>query len=88
MNNRNGMGNAGGSAGGLDQIKDSVKGLVDQGQEKVHQLRDKVVDAKQQAVTKGNEYLDKLTTYIRANPIKAVGIAFGAGYIGMRLFRR
>jgi hypothetical protein len=25
---------------------------------------------------------------IKAHPIKAIGIAFGAGYVGMRLFRR
>jgi ElaB/YqjD/DUF883 family membrane-anchored ribosome-binding protein len=90
MNNRNGMGNDGmaANAGGLENLKDKVKGVVDQGQEKVHELKNKVVDVKQQAVTKGNEVLDKATSFIRANPIKAVGIAFGVGYIGMRLFRR
>lgn len=92
MNTRNGMGNNEGSnvsgAGGIDQIKESVRGLVDQGQEKVGQIKDKVVGAKDQAVSRGNEYLDRVTEYIRVNPLKSVGIAFGVGYIGMRLFRR
>jgi ElaB/YqjD/DUF883 family membrane-anchored ribosome-binding protein len=86
MNNRSG--NEGVGQQRLDSIKDSVKGIVDQGQEKVHQFRDRVVDAKQQAVSKGNEYLERVTEFIRANPLKSVGIAFGVGYIAMRLFRR
>lgn len=72
----------------IDSLKDSVRDLVDQGQEKVSAIKDKVVDVKQQAVTKGSAYLDRTTDFIKANPIKAVAIAFGAGYIGMRLFRR
>jgi len=29
-----------------------------------------------------------MTDLIKAHPLKAVGIAFGAGYLGMRLLRR
>jgi ElaB/YqjD/DUF883 family membrane-anchored ribosome-binding protein len=72
----------------MDTLKDKARGLVDQGQEKVQQVKERVVDVKDQAVSRGNEYLDKLTTFIKDNPLKAVGIAFGVGYIGMRLFRR
>jgi ElaB/YqjD/DUF883 family membrane-anchored ribosome-binding protein len=84
MTNRNGMGND----RGIDKLKDSVRGLVDQGHEKVQHAKERVVDAKDHAVSRGNEYLDKVTSFIKANPIKSVGIAFGAGYLGMRLFRR
>lgn len=71
-----------------DNVKDNVKNIVDQGQEKVAAIKDRVIDVKDQAVTKGNAVLDQATTFIKANPLKAVGIAFGIGYIGMRLFRR
>ena len=74
--------------GKLDHLKDNVKNLVDQGHEKVDQLKSKVMDVKDEAVTRGNVALDRATDFIRANPMKAVGIAFGVGYIGMRLFRR
>ena len=47
-----------------------------------------VVEVKDQAMEKGNAFLDNVTTMIRANPLKAVAIAFGVGYIGMRIFRR
>lgn len=73
---------------GIDQIKDSVRGLVDRGQEQAGALRDRAVEVKDQVLTRSNAVLDQATTYIRDNPLKSVGIAFGVGYIGMRLFRR
>lgn len=72
----------------MDSLKETVKGLVDQGAQKVDQIKNKVVEAKDQAYTRGSDVLDRTTAMIKAHPIKAVAIAFGAGYIGMRLFRR
>ena len=69
----------------LDSIKESVKGLVDENRQKI---KSRVIDAKDQAMARGNLYVDRVTDMIKANPLKAVGIAFGVGYIGMRLFRR
>jgi len=72
----------------IDSLKETVKGIVDQGAQKVDAIRHKVVEAKEQAVTRGSDVLDRASAFIKANPIKSVAIAFGAGYIGMRLFRR
>ena len=72
----------------LGTIKDRVRHVVDQGHEKVDHMKAKVMDAKDQAMSRGNVLVDKAAHFIRANPLKAVGIAFGVGYIGMRLFRR
>ncbi len=72
----------------LGHIKETVKGLVDQGHEKVDQIKSKVVDVKDQAVERGSMLLDRATDFVRALPLKAVGVAFGIGYVGMRLFRR
>ena len=69
----------------LDSIKESVKGLVDENAQKI---KNRVIDAKEQAMARGNMYVDRVTDVIKAHPLKAVGIAFGVGYIGMRLFRR
>ena len=87
MNNGN-NGNANVMNEKLGAIKDKVKGLVDQGEEKVDQIKHKVIDVKDQAVTRGSAILDRAETFIKANPLKAVGIAFGFGYLGMRLIRR
>lgn len=72
----------------LGAIKDKARDLVDQGHEKVDQLKSRVIDVKDQAVSRGNVLVDRATEFVRANPLKSVGIAFGIGYIGMRLFRR
>ena len=72
----------------MDSLKDTMKGLADQGAQKVDALKTKVIEAKDQAIGRGSALLDRATEMIRANPLKSVGIAFVAGYVGMRLFRR
>jgi ElaB/YqjD/DUF883 family membrane-anchored ribosome-binding protein len=88
--NKNGM--TGSVASGVDDkvdsIKDTVKGFVDQSAHTVDAIKSRVVDVKDQAFDRGGDALARLTSLIKAHPIKAVGIAFGAGYLGMRLFRR
>jgi len=90
--NKNGMTDTGTANQGvddkIDQIKDTVKGFVDQGAQRVDQLKNKVVDVKDQALSRGNDLVDHVADLVKAHPLKAVAIAFGAGYLGMRLFRR
>lgn len=71
-----------------DAIKDTVKGIVDQGAHRVDAFKTKVVEVKDQAFSRGSDLIDQVTTMIKAHPMKSVGIAFAAGYLGMRLFRR
>jgi ElaB/YqjD/DUF883 family membrane-anchored ribosome-binding protein len=87
--NKNGMtGSSTGVDDKMDSIKDTVKSYVDQGAQTVDAIKSRVVEVKDQAVNRGNDVLAQMTDLIKAHPFKAVGIAFGAGYIGMRLFRR
>ncbi len=97
QNNRNNTGET--AAEGLDGIKGSVKNLVDQGQEKAtalkdkvidlqHKAKDKVIDLQHTVKDKGGAALDRVTETIKAHPFAAVGIAFGVGYVLMRLVRR
>lgn len=71
----------------IDSVKDGLKNLVDQGSEKVDALKTRVVEVKDEAMTRGQGLLDDASEVIKAHPLKAVGIAFAIGYIGMRLFR-
>jgi ElaB/YqjD/DUF883 family membrane-anchored ribosome-binding protein len=84
MDKNNGNPNSATTERRLDSIKDSVKDFVDHGQERVQHLKDRAVDVQKQAMT----YLDRAAEFIKANPMKSVAIAFGAGYLGMRIFRR
>ncbi len=74
--------------GRIEGIKESVKGFVDKGEKRVDEIRTRVVEVKDEAVTRGNKILDQAVTFIKANPMKSVGLAFGFGYFAMRLFRR
>jgi ElaB/YqjD/DUF883 family membrane-anchored ribosome-binding protein len=90
--NKNGMTDVGSTTNRIDEkvdaLKDSVKGIVDQGAQKAEAIKTKVVEVKDRAFDRGSDALDSLTSMIKAHPLKAIAIAFGAGYIGMRLFRR
>lgn len=90
--NKNGMADTGtathGVEGKLDAIKDTVKGIVDQGAQQVDAIKSKVGDVKDQAFSRGSDLAERVADMVKAHPLKAVAIAFGAGYLGMRLFRR
>lgn len=90
--NKNGMTGSGSVTGTLDDkldsLRDSMKGVVDQGAQRVDQLKSKLIDVKDEAISRGGDLLTRTTSLIKAHPLKAIAIAFGAGYIGMRLFRR
>ena len=72
----------------FDALKDKAKDIVDQGSEKVQEFKTRVVEVKDKAMARGGDFLERVTTLIKANPLRSVAIAFGVGYIGMRLFRR
>lgn len=90
--NKNGMTDVGSATrtvdDKLDSLKDTMKGIVDDGAQKVGALKTKVIEVKDQALNRGGQLLDRTAGLIKAHPFKAVGIAFVAGYLGMRLFRR
>jgi len=90
--NKNGMADVGSTTRTvderLDSIKHTVKDVVDQGAQKAEALKSKMLDAKDQVMRRGNDLLDRVVELIKAHPLKAVGIAFATGYLGMRLFRR
>jgi hypothetical protein len=61
----------------LESLKESVRDLVDAGGERAGAIRDSVV-----AGTK------RTGSLIKAHPVIAIAIAFGVGYIAMRIMRR
>ena len=72
----------------IDHLKDSVRGLADIGSERAGDLKHKVVYAKDTAVSTVESYLGQAKKLIIANPLASVGIAFGIGYVAMRIVRR
>ena len=90
--NKNGITGNGSVAGTLDDkidsLRDSMKGVVDQGAQKVDALKSRLIDVKDEAITRGNDLLSHTTSLIKNHPLKSVALAFGVGFIGMRLLRR
>lgn len=87
--NKNGMTDVGRNVDErLDSIKSTVRDVVDQGAQRAEALKSRVVEAKDAAIRRGGDALDRVSELVKAHPLKAIGIAFATGYIGMRLFRR
>jgi len=85
------MTNQNGSNTGSDRaedIKEKVRGFVDGAEARAEAIKARAIEAKDGAMTRGQALIERTTDMIKANPLKAIGIAFGAGYLGMRLFRR
>ena len=72
----------------LDSLKESVGGLVDAGKERAAALKDKALEGKDAVVRGGTKAVNTVGGLIKEHPIAAVGIAFGVGYLVMRLIRR
>lgn len=71
----------------LAALKDSVLGLADVGSERAAEVEQTVTEAKDKAVASVDENLEALRARIVESPLAAVAIAFGIGYIAMRIFR-
>ena len=72
----------------VDQLKSTVRNLVDAGKERGGEIRSKASDVKDAVVENGGEVLDRANAFIKENPIVAVAAAIGIGYIVIRMLRR
>jgi ElaB/YqjD/DUF883 family membrane-anchored ribosome-binding protein len=84
--------NKNGTTGALDDrmgnLKESVRNLVDAGGERASQIKDRLYDAKDVAVDKGSAAIGRASALIKEHPIAAIGIAFGIGYLAIRMLRK
>jgi ElaB/YqjD/DUF883 family membrane-anchored ribosome-binding protein len=65
----------------LDALKESVA-------ERAGAIKTRAISAKDAAVRGGGRALTQTGSLIKQHPIAAIGIAFGIGYLAMRLIRR
>lgn len=66
-------------------VADAASHFVDAGRKVVVE---KAEDAKDVVVERGGKMLTMLSKTIRKRPLLSIGIAFGIGYIAMRITRR
>jgi len=72
----------------MGNLKESVRNLVDAGGERASQIKDRLYDAKDVAVDKGSAAIGRLSALVKEHPIAAIGIAFGVGYLAIRMLRK
>jgi ElaB/YqjD/DUF883 family membrane-anchored ribosome-binding protein len=72
----------------MGSLKESVRNLVDAGGERAGHIKERLYDAKDAAFDRGKEGLNRVAGLIKEHPIAAIGIAFGIGYIAVRMLRR
>jgi ElaB/YqjD/DUF883 family membrane-anchored ribosome-binding protein len=70
---------------GAESIADSVQTLVDQGAETIDAIKARVSEVTGEAREKGAALLDRTTALVKEHPLTALAVAFGAGYIAMRI---
>ncbi len=66
-------------------VKESVATLVDQGGATIDALKARVGDIGDKVKAEGAIVLDRTESLVQKNPFASVAIAFGLGYVAMRL---
>lgn len=72
----------------VDALKESLRNLVDTGSERAGVLKNKAIDVKDTVFESGGKALDRTTSLIKQHPIIALGVAFGVGYLAVRMMRK
>lgn len=72
----------------LDSLKESVRNLVDVGSERAEAIKSRMADVKDTVVSSSKSGINRMGSLIKEHPIVAIGIAFGIGYVAMRVLRR
>lgn len=67
------------------QVKESVKTLVDHGGEAAHEIKARVSEVSTEARDKAAAAYGELVKFINEHPGKSVALAFGIGYVAMRI---
>ena len=73
------------AAADFGAIKESVSNLVDHGSEAVDEIRERVTEVGSEARDAAMAVFDEAEKFILAHPMKALALAFGAGYVAMRV---
>lgn len=72
----------------IDALAADLKGLVDQMAATAAAVKGRAIDVKDHASSKASSLATRATRVVLDHPIAAIGVAFGAGYLLVRLIRR
>ena len=72
----------------IDALAANLKHLVEQMATTAAEVKGRTIDIEQQASSKASSLASRAARVIQDHPLAAIGVAFGAGYLMMRLIRR
>ncbi len=72
----------------IDSLASNFKSVVEHMRTRAASLNDKASEVKTNAAASATAFVSKAGKVIKDHPIAAIGIAFGVGYLFMRLIRR
>jgi len=70
-----------------ETLAEQLKSVVDAGQVKLDAAKERILDGKDMVADRAKSAMDTVTGAIKEHPLKAIAIAFGVGYVGMRILR-
>jgi ElaB/YqjD/DUF883 family membrane-anchored ribosome-binding protein len=72
----------------LDSLKESMRNLVEVSGERASALKHRMGDVKDTVFASSKTGVQKVGAFVKGHPIIAIGVAFGVGYLVMRIVRR
>lgn len=72
----------------FEALKESVRNLVDAGGERASHMKDRAIDVKDTVFENGERAFKKAGSFIKEHPIIAITVAFGVGYLAVRMMRK
>ncbi|HEX8114186.1 MAG TPA: hypothetical protein VF516_40935, partial [Kofleriaceae bacterium] len=72
----------------IDALAANLKNLVSQMSTTAAEVKGRAIDVKQRASSSAGSLAARAGRVIQDHPIAAIGVAFGVGYLVMRLIRR
>jgi len=72
----------------FEALKQSMKHLVEAGNDTASALKDKMIDVKDSALSGTKSGINRVGGLIKDHPIAAVVIAVGVGFVAIKLIRR
>lgn len=72
----------------IDALAANLKSLIEQMATTAAEVKARAIDVKQQASSKTGSLASRAARAIQDHPIAAIGVAFGTGYLIVRLIRR
>jgi len=72
----------------FEALKQSMRHLVEAGNDTAAALKDKMIDVKDTAVSGTKSGINRVGGLIKDHPIAAVLVAFGIGFVAIKMVRR